>query len=105
MTLKIIDKNSNEPPDELDGANVIAWAWSGDKPFGFMPYTDSSDRIEIFGLAICKYENSDVVYRFSCDKDWDVQNDSPHDSVEQAQRQLPDQYKLVKAEWVTKEDF
>lgn len=93
----------NEPPDELDGAIVIKWAWSGTKPFGLIRYQDDLYKpIEIYGLAICQYENSDSVYRFSCDKNWKVQNDSPHNSVEEAQHSLTDQYKLVKAEWVDK---
>jgi hypothetical protein len=51
-----------EPPDELDGAKVIRWAWSGITPFGHLPIAgtdtddDSCDSIEIFGLAICQYE-------------------------------------------------
>jgi hypothetical protein len=75
-----------EPPDELDGAKVITWAWSGDKPFGFIPMTDSDDSIEIFGLAICQYEDSGSVYRFSCDKDWEVQQDGVYESVDDALR-------------------
>ncbi|MBW8199759.1 hypothetical protein [Flagellimonas abyssi] len=54
------DKEVNqiiEPPDELDGAKVIKWAWSGDKSFGFIPTADSNDTIEIFGFAICQYDD------------------------------------------------
>jgi hypothetical protein len=91
-----------EPPDELDGAKVTKWAWSGDKPFGIIAMADSDDSMEIFGLAICQYDDSDSVYRFSCDKDWEVLQDGVYESVDDAQRQLPDQYKLVTAEWRTK---
>jgi hypothetical protein len=97
-----------EPPDNLDGAKVITWAWSGIKPFGHLQIVDndtdnnSIDLIEIFGLAICQYDDSDDVYRFSCDKDWEVQQDGVYESVDDAQRQLPDQYKLVTAKWRTK---
>lgn len=98
------DSKVNEPPDELDGAKVIKWAWSGDKPFGLMRYQDEMyEPIEIYGLAICQYEDTRAIYRFSCDKKWEVQNDSPQDSVEDAERILPDQYKLVPAEWRTKD--
>jgi hypothetical protein len=96
-----------EPPDELDGAKVIRWAWSGTAPFGHLPIVggtdnEASDSIDIFGLAICQYEDSDNVYRFSCDKDWEVQQDGVYKSVDDALRQLPDQYKLVTAKWWTK---
>jgi hypothetical protein len=97
-----------EPPDDLEGAKVIKWAWSGAEPFGHLPIVvsdtsnDSSDSIEIFGLAICQYNDSDNVYRFSCDKDWEVQQDGVYESVEDAERQLPDQYKAVTAKWSTK---
>jgi hypothetical protein len=97
-----------EPPDDLDGAKVIKWAWSGVEPFGHLPIVgsdtdnESRDSIEIFGLAICQYDDSDNVYRFSCDKDWEVQQDGGYESVEDAQRQLSDQYKLVTAKWRTK---
>lgn len=86
----------NEPADELDGAKVIKWAWSGDKPFGFV------GEIEIYGLAICRYNGSADVYRLSCDKDWEVQQDGLYDSIDEAVKQLPDQYKLVIATWTNK---
>jgi hypothetical protein len=101
---KVQDDNQiNEPPDELDGAKVIKWAWSGDEPFGFLRYGDYAfEPIEIYGLAICQYDDSAVVYRFSCDEHWEVQQDGDYSSIEDALRLLPDQYKLVVAKWVTK---
>jgi hypothetical protein len=92
-----------EPPNELDGAKVIKWAWSGDKPFGLIVNGDSdSDSTEVFGLAICQYDDSDYVYRFSCDKYWKVQQDGVYETVDDAMMQLPVQYKLVTAKWKTK---
>ncbi len=89
------------PPDELDKAKVIKWAWSGKEPFGYIDAGDGS-KIEIHGLAICQYEDSHSVYRFSCDENWEVQQDSLHDSIEDAVRQLPDQYQMVTANWMNK---
>jgi hypothetical protein len=83
----------NKPAKEIDGAKVLLWAWSGSVPFGKV-----SD-IEIYGLAICQYENSDDIYRFSCDKNWETQQDGLYSSIEQAVEQLPDQYKNVTAKW------
>lgn len=94
-----------EPPDELDGAKVIKWAWSGDKPFGLLSIvnSDSNASIEIVGIALCKYDDSDNVYRFSCDKNWEVQQDGVYQSVDDALRQLPDQYKPGTANWQIRE--
>ncbi len=100
---KLRQEHIVEPPDKLDGAKVIKWAWSGKEPFGYVNVDDDT-RIEIHGLAICQYEDSDV-YRFSCDENWDVQQDSPYDSIEQALKQLPNQYKLVTAKWMTKQNL
>jgi hypothetical protein len=51
-----------EPPDYLDGAKIIRWAWSGDQPFSLV------GEEEIVGLAIGQFEGSDEIYRFSCKK-------------------------------------
>ena len=86
---------ANPPPREIDGARVIAWAWSGSTPFGVVPGADPS---EIFGLAITTYDNRDF-YRFSCDKECNTVQDGLYASVRDAKEQLPDQYRNVAAEW------
>lgn len=94
----------NKPPKEIDGAKVLYWAWSGSVPFGFIKYPDGQIAFEIYGLAICQYEKSGQIYRFSCDKNWETEGDSPYDSVNQAIEDLPEQYKNVRADWVKFED-
>jgi hypothetical protein len=86
----------NKPPSEIDGANVLYWAWSGSTPFGVV--YGSPD--EIYGLAICQYPNSEEVYRFSCNKNWETEQDGLYDSVEQAIENLPDQYRNVEPIWI-----
>jgi hypothetical protein len=83
----------SKPPKEIDGAKVLFWAWSAPVSFGKV-----SD-IEIYGLAICQYENSEDVYRFSCDENWETQQDGLYDSIEEAIEELPEQYKNVAAKW------
>lgn len=83
-----------QPPKEIDNAKVLLWAWSGSVAFGKV-----SDR-EIYGLAICQYENSKDVYRFSCDKNWETQQDNIYESVEEAIAELPKQYRNVSARWL-----
>jgi hypothetical protein len=86
-----------KPPKEIDGAKILFWDWSGNLPFGFV-----SD-IEIFGLAICKYENDTNIYRFSCNENWETEQDGLYDSVENAMTFLPEQYKNVEVIWQTYE--
>ena len=88
-----------KPNEEIDGAKVLIWAWSGLNPFGFV------GDVEIYGLAICQYENSDGIYRFSCGENWETQQDGLYDSIEQAKNQLPDQYRNVPANWIAFEQL
>lgn len=88
----------SKPNKKIDGAKVLYWAWSDSKPFGYF------GNIKIYGLAICRYENSDQIYRFSCDKFWETQGDQIYDSIEDAIEQLPDQYREISANWVKFED-
>ena len=90
----------SKPLPQIDNANVLYWAWSGLVPFGVLKYTTGEVASEIYGLAICQYANSTQVYRFSCDKDWETQQDSFYDSVQQAIEELPEQYRNVEAEWI-----
>lgn len=84
-----------QPPNKIDGARVIEWAWSGDDPFGEVPGTVHP---EIYGLAIATYDDI-VFYRFSCDRNWNTVQDALHDYVAAAKDQLPDQYRNVVAKW------
>lgn len=88
-----------KPPVMLDGANVIMWAWSGEQPFGHVDTIGTSVSELIYGLAICTYNNSQEIYRFSCNINWEVVQDGHYQTIEQAIDQLPNQYKNVKAIW------
>ncbi len=88
----------SKPPAELDGARVLCWAWSGDDPFGVVEYTTGGIAATIHGLAICSYGDGSI-YRFSCDADWEVEQDGVYESIEEAKRLLPDQYKNVPVNW------
>lgn len=96
------NNNVIEPPDFLDGAKVINWAWAGPEPFGFVGSSEDNNSIAIYGLAICIYEGSESVYRFSCDKNWETITDSDYNNVQEAINELPDQYKRTHANWQTK---
>jgi hypothetical protein len=88
-----------EPPEYIDNAKVIKWAWSELQPFGILSNEDGSEKEEIFGLAICKYEGSKDFYRFSCNKNWETVQDGAYKDIEEAIKHLPEQYKNVEANW------
>lgn len=85
------------PPSQLDGSQVLYWAWSGDKPFGNMNYTDGSVASEIYGFAICI--NAGTILRFSCDHDWQVQNDMDFPTIEEAMKAEYRQYQNQPTIW------
>ncbi|NMF47753.1 hypothetical protein HHL01_06120 [Pseudoalteromonas arctica] len=95
----------SSPPLKIDGAIVLEWAWSGNKPFGVVKYQNGEVASEIFGLAICAYPDSDQVYIFSCDCDWETEQDSQYNSIQNAKDYLPEQYRHVKANWKLSTDI
>ena len=85
------------PPKALDGAVVLYWATS--EPHPFFEMLGDEVRIPIHGLAICRY-NQGTVYKFHCDASWEVQNDSPFATVEEALRDSYAPYDASKVTWV-----
>ena len=88
------------PPSHIDNALVLEWAWS-DLPFGSVPCTDGSIAAAIHGLALCQYDGSSEIYRFSCDSRWECQQDQIYDSVATAKANLPEQYRHAPIHWKT----
>ena len=87
-----------KPPLEIDGAEVILWAWSP-TPFFVMLSTDGAHGVAIHGLAICRYKNPGSIYRFSCNAGWETENDSPYSTVEEAMKGESGQYDIHSVEW------
>ncbi len=73
-----------EPPDELDGAEVLLWAFDPQKPFFILEYSDGTPYKPIHGFAICRYPGENQYYKFSCDIEWQVENDWVYDILEEA---------------------
>ena len=86
------------PPTHLDGARVLAWAWS-DLPFGHVTDEHGAASAAIHGLALCQYAGEARVYRFSCDAHWETLQDEAYASEDEARAQLPAQYRAVAAVW------
>jgi hypothetical protein len=89
----------SKPPEEIDGAKVIEWAYSGGEPFGLLHYDSGKVAAEIYGLAICSYSRDEKVYRFSCNNEWKTEQDSDYNTIDEAKNNLPIQYQKVKAIW------
>ena len=87
----------NAPPDMLDGARVLWWAWSGDLPFGELVGA-SGDVRQVFGFAVCRYDSGEV-YRFTCNKDWRVVQDMDQGNEEEAKADIPSQYDSSRVVW------
>ena len=87
----------NKPPPMLDGARVLWWTWSGDVPFGELPGAADEDRL-IFGFAVCQYD-SGAIYRFTCNKQWQVVQDMDHDNEEDAKADILMQYDVSRVMW------
>ncbi|MEA5079708.1 MAG: hypothetical protein VB013_14135 [Anaerolineaceae bacterium] len=90
------DKNSKiiEPPNLLDGADVLFWAYEPQKPFFIMNKSDGTPYKPIHGIAICRYPGENQFYKFSCDVEWNVENDWACDSLEEALKSANDQSTL-----------
>lgn len=48
---------------------------------------DGGDGVPIHGFAVCRYEAGSI-YRFSCNADWEVENDSQYDTLEAARKSV-----------------
>lgn len=88
-----------KPPARIDGALVLEWAWS-DMPFGEILSDDGTLAATVHGLALCRYDDSPTVYRFSCNAFWATEQDAGYASVAEAKALLPSQYQQVPATWV-----
>jgi hypothetical protein len=89
----------NKPEPKIDGADVLFWAWSEEKPFGWVGTETDPKAAPIHGLAIARYEGESSVYRFSCNKNWETEQDAPYQTAEEAMKYLPEQYREVEAIW------
>ena len=87
------------PPCTIDDAKVFYWTWSGEEPFFYMTDTEGENPIAIHGFAICQYDGSGTVYRFSCDADWETVNDWTFDSMADAMDGVAEQYRLASICW------
>jgi len=85
------------PPPRLDGARVFWWAWSDEVSFGPLPGAQGEDYL-IYGFAVCKYDSGEI-YRFTCNRHWEVVQDRDHTDEEEAKADIPSQYEASRVIW------
>ena len=56
-----------QPPEQLDGADVLCWTKS--QRGGFYQIIGSDPPITVVAMAIARYSNGDRFYLFKCDQD------------------------------------
>jgi hypothetical protein len=87
----------NCPPPILDGAQVLWWAWSGDTAFGELYGAEEDDRA-VHGFAVCRYDTGQI-YRFSCNRNWEVVQDMDHATEVDAKASIPINYDATRVRW------
>lgn len=80
----ISNRDTLEPADQLDGAQVTLWAFSPKNPYFIMKYSDGSPYKPIHGFAVCRYGSENLFYFFSCDIEWNVESDQVCDNTDEA---------------------
>lgn len=94
-----------ELPTTLDGANLLFSNMLSDEhvPTGFTTHNaEGYERLD--RLAICKYEQDPGYYLFYCDSNWNVLNDTYHDSKAQAIEQAELEFTGTGNTWVSVEN-
>jgi hypothetical protein len=86
------------PPPTGFGRNLY-WAWSGEQPFGFL----DSPPVGIFGFVVALSPGGGI-YRFSCDREWIVHQDSLFGTPRDAMTANFPQYAKRPIRWIKYDD-
>ena len=95
----------SEPPEELDGARVLAFAVVTElvTPTGGTTHRAGTAVLgPAAGLAIARYDGDGPFYLFYCDAGWRVATDTCHPTSESARAQAEFEYRGVSAHWRTR---
>jgi len=96
---------TDKMPNEIGGANLVCYLIPDSrhkKTGNTKHWVDGQLLEEIFGLAICNYENSNGFYLFYCDKNWETITDTFHDTVEDAKDQAEFEFSNTISTWTDK---
>lgn len=72
-----------EPPERLDGADVLCWVASSREEFYQMVGADPP--IKVAAMVVAQYADGGPIYLFKCDREWQVVQDWDCSSIEEAQ--------------------
>ena len=88
--------------NEIGGAKVIYYT----KLDGRHTRTNNTEHYvggqilqDIYGLAICKYDQEEGFYLFYCDHNWSAITDTYHDTVEDAKDQAEFEFTNTSSTW------
>ena len=94
-----------EPPAELDGARILAFAVIEGSVVlsGGTTHRIGNEQLgPADGLAIAQYEGDSQFYLFYCDSTWHVVTDTCHLTLELAYKQAEFEYRGVSSKWHTR---
>jgi hypothetical protein len=102
---KRVARTVENPPVELDGAEVVCYVVLSEKHRRtgvYRHYIGGELMGPVPALAVCQYAGAKSVYLFHCDERWKVIQDDSCDSVEDALEQASVQYEgLERSDWDT----
>ena len=88
---------------DIDGAMLLQYVifTSQNSRTGHSIHTNSGLETPVpYGLAICKYEDSEGVYLFYCNSEWKPITDTWHPNVQAAQAQAAFEYEELENTWI-----
>ena len=86
----------DDPPRQLDGANVLCWAVS--RSGAFYELRHGGRIIKVSAMTVCRYPDGDRYYLFKCDQFWNVVFDWDCESIHEA-KALAGEQAVESLEW------
>ena len=95
----------NKIPTKIGGANLICYVILDSrhiKTGNTEHWVGGQILEEVYGLAICKYDNDTGYYLFYCNRNWETITDTFHDTVEDAKDQAEFEFSNTVSTWIHK---
>jgi hypothetical protein len=89
------------PPTTIDGARVLLWADTAGIAKTDACIFREDDRLQksFAALAIARYDGTSGCYLFLCDEAWETQNDTDHQSLDDAREFAESLYPGISHRW------
>jgi hypothetical protein len=95
----------HDPPDTLDGAQVLCFTPIDDRHVvtnDTRHFRDGALQTGFAGLIIANYPGESGYYLYYCDEAWQAENDTWHASLEDAKAQAEFEFRGTRDTWTTK---